>query len=155
AHIAFAFPGLANAAPDYYVGQLYTVALGGGMSSRLFQEAREKRGLCYSIYAFTSGFQDGGYLSVYAGTGEAGAGEIAAVVAGEMEAIAGDLSEAELARARAQIKSSLLMGLERPAGRADQIAGQLFALGRIQPPAEIIAQLDAVDLGAVKAYAAR
>ncbi len=155
AHIAFAFPGLSNADPDYYVGQLYTTVLGGGTSSRLFQEAREKRGLCYSIYAFTSGFQDGGYLSVYAGTGESQAGEIAAVVAGEMEAIAGDLNEAELARARAQLKASLLMGLERPAGRADQIAGQLFALGRIQPPTEIIAQLDAIALGDVKAYAAR
>ena len=155
AHIAFAFPGLSNADPEYYVGQLYTAALGGGTSSRLFQEAREKRGLCYAIYAFTSGFQDSGYLSVYAGTGENEAGEIAAVVAGEMEAIAGNLSEAELSRARAQMKASLLMGLERPAGRADQIAGQLFALGRIQPPAEIIAQLDAVELDAVKAYAAR
>ena len=155
AHIAFAFPGLSNADPDYYVGQLYTAALGGGMSSRLFQEAREKRGLCYSIYAFTSGFQDGGYLSVYAGTGEAEAAEIAAVVAGEMEAIAVDLSEAELARSRAQLKASLLMGMERPGGRAEQIAGQLFALGRIQLPAEIIAQLDAVDLGMVKRYAAR
>jgi predicted Zn-dependent peptidase len=155
AHLAFAFPGLANADPDYYVGQLYTAALGGGMSSRLFQEAREKRGLCYSIYAFTSGFQDSGYLSVYAGTGEAQAAEIAAVVAGEMEAIAGDLSEAELSRARAQLKASLLMGLERPGGRAEQIAGQLFALGRIQPPAEIIAQLDAIDLGMVRRYAAQ
>jgi predicted Zn-dependent peptidase len=155
AHIAFAFPGLANADPDYYVGQLYTAALGGGMSSRLFQEAREKRGLCYSIYAFTSGFQDGGYLSVYAGTGEAEAAEIAAVVAGEMEAIADNLSEAELARSRAQLKASLLMGLERPGGRAEQIAGQLFALGRIQPPAEIITQLDAIDVGMVRHYAAR
>jgi predicted Zn-dependent peptidase len=155
AHIAFAFPGLANADPDYYVGQLYTAALGGGMSSRLFQEAREKRGLCYSIYAFTSGFQDGGFLSVYAGTGEAEAAEIAAVVAGEMEAMAGNLTEAELGRARAQLKASLLMGLERPAGRAEQIAGQLFALGRIQPPAEIIALLDAIDVAMVKRYAAR
>ncbi|MBV9549162.1 MAG: insulinase family protein [Alphaproteobacteria bacterium] len=155
AHIAFAFPGLSNSDPDYYVGQLYTAALGGGMSSRLFQEAREKRGLCYSIYAFTSGFQDNGFLSVYVGTGEAEAAEIAAVVAGEMEAMAGNLSEAELARARAQLKASLLMGLERPAGRMEQIAGQLFALGRVQPPSEIIAQLDAIDLGAVKRYAGR
>ena len=155
AHIAFAFPGLSNGDPDYYVGQLYTAALGGGMSSRLFQEAREKRGLCYSIYAFTSGFQDGGYLSVYAGTGAVEAAEIAAVVAGEMEAIAVDLSEAELARSRAQLKASLLMGLERPGGRAEQIAGQLFALGRIQSTAEIIAQLDAIDLGMVRRYAAR
>ena len=67
--------GLSNADdPDFYVAQLYAASLGGGMSSRLFQEAREKRGLCYSIYAFTSGFQDGGFLGVYAGTGEAEAG---------------------------------------------------------------------------------
>jgi predicted Zn-dependent peptidase len=155
AHIAFAFPGLSNADPDYYVGQLYTAALGGGMSSRLFQEAREKRGLCYSIYAFTGGFQDSGFLSVYAGTGEAEAGELAAVVAGEMEAMAGDFNEAELGRARAQLKASLLMGLERVSGRAEQIAGQLFALGRIQSPAEIVGHLDAIDLAAVKSYAAR
>ena len=155
AHITFAFPGLSNADPDYYVGQLYTAALGGGMSSRLFQEARERRGLCYSIYAFTGGFQDSGFLSVYAGTGEAEAGELAAVVAGEMEAMAGNFSEAELGRARAQLKASLLMGLERAGGRAEQIAGQLFALGRIQSPAEIVAHLDAIDLAAVKSYAAR
>lgn len=155
AHIAFAFPGLSNADSDYYVGQLYATALGGGMSSRLFQEAREKRGLCYSIYAFTGGFQDSGFISVYAGTGEAEAGEIAAVVAGEMEAIAGNLSEAELNRARAQLKASLLMGLERAGARTEQIAGQLFALGRIQSPAEIVAQLDAIDVAAVKRHAAR
>src|SRR5690606_27007357 len=107
AHLAFAFPGLPNAHPDYYVGQLFTAALGGGMSSRLFQEAREKRGLCYSIYAFTGGFQDSGFIGVYAGTGAKEAGELAAVVAGEMEAMAGNLSDAELNRARAQLKASL------------------------------------------------
>jgi predicted Zn-dependent peptidase len=155
AHIAFAFPGLSNADPDYYVGQLYATALGGGMSSRLFQEAREKRGLCYSIYAFTGNFQDSGFLSVYAGTGEAEAGELAAVVAGEMEAMAGNLGEAELNRARAQLKASLLMGLERAGARTEQIAGQLFALGRIQSPAEIVSHLDAIDVAAVKSYAAR
>jgi predicted Zn-dependent peptidase len=154
AHVALAFPGLSNADPDYFVGQLYVTALGGGMSSRLFQEAREKRGLCYSIYAFASGFQECGMIGVYAGTGEAEAGEICAVIAGEMEAIAGDLGESELARARAQLKASLLMGLERPGTRAEQIAGQLFALGRVQSAAEIVAILDAIDLAAVKRYAA-
>jgi predicted Zn-dependent peptidase len=93
AHVAYAFPGLCNADPDYFVAQVYATALGGGTSSRLFQEAREKRGLCYSIYAFSSGFQDSGFLGIYAGTGEAEAGEISAVIAGEMDAIAGNLSE--------------------------------------------------------------
>ena len=88
-----------------YVAQIYATALGGGMSSRLFQEAREKRGLCYSIYAFSNGFQDCGFLGVYVGTGEKEAAEISAVIAGEMEAIAGKLTEAEVARARRSSKS--------------------------------------------------
>ena len=154
AHLAFALPGLANADPDFFIGQVYATALGGGTSSRLFQEAREKRGLCYSIYAFANGFQDSGFLGIYAGTGEKEAGEIAAVVAGEMQAIAGNLTEAEVSRARAQIKVSLLMGLERPGTRSEQIACQLFALGRLQSPAEIVAQLDSIDAAQVRRYAA-
>ena len=155
AHVAYAFPGVSNSDPDYFVAQVYATALGGGTSSRLFQEAREKRGLCYSIYAFSNGFQDSGFLGIYAGTGEAEAAEISAVIAGEMEAIAGNLSEAEVARARAQLKVSLLMGMERPGTRAEQIAGQLFALGRIQSAAEIVEQLDVIDAAAVKRYAAQ
>jgi len=154
AHVVYAFPGLSNADPDYFVAQIYATALGGGTSSRLFQEAREKRGLCYSIYAFSNGFQDSGFLGVYAGTGETEAAEISAVIAGEMDAIAGNLTEAEVARARAQLKVSLLMGMERPGTRAEHIAGQLFSLGRVQPAAEIVAQLDAIDAAAVKRYAA-
>jgi predicted Zn-dependent peptidase len=155
AHIAYAFPGISNSDPDYFVAQVYATALGGGTSSRLFQEVREKRGLCYSVYAFSNGFQDSGFLGIYAGTGEKEAGELSAVIAGEMEAIAGNLSDAEVQRARAQLKVSLLMGMERPGTRAEQIAGQLFALGRVQSSAEIVAQLDAIDTSAVKQYAAR
>jgi predicted Zn-dependent peptidase len=155
AHIAYAFPGVSNSDPDYFVAQIYATALGGGTSSRLFQEAREKRGLCYSIYAFSNGFQDSGFLGIYAGTGEKEAADISAVIAGQMEAMTGDLSEAEVARARAQLKVSLLMGMERPSTRSEQIAGQLFALGRVQSSAEIVAQLDAIDAAAVKRFAGR
>ena len=155
AHVAYAFPGLSNRDPDYFVAQIYATVLGGGTSSRLFQEAREKRGLCYSIYAFSNGFQDSGFLGIYVGTGEKEAAEISAVIAGEMEAVTIHLSDAEVARARAQLKVSLLMGMERPGTRAEQIAGQLFALGKVQSPAEIVAQLDAIDAGAVKRYAVR
>jgi predicted Zn-dependent peptidase len=153
AHVAYAFPGLSNSDPDYFVAQIYATALGGGTSSRLFQEAREKRGLCYSIYAFSNGFLDTGFLGVYVGTGEKEAAEISAVIAGEMESITTTLTEAEVARARAQLKVSLLMGMERPGTRAEQIAGQLFALGKVQSAAEIVAQLDAIDAAAVKRYA--
>jgi predicted Zn-dependent peptidase len=154
-HVAYAFPGLSNRDPDYFVAQIYATVLGGGTSSRLFQEAREKRGLCYSIYAFSNGFQDSGFLGIYVGTGEKEAAEISAVIAGEMEAVTIHLTDSEVARARAQLKVSLLMGMERPGTRAEQIAGQLFALGKVQSPAEIVAQLDAIDAGAVKRYAAR
>jgi predicted Zn-dependent peptidase len=155
AHLTYAFPGLSNADPDYYVAQLYVTALGGGMSSRLFQEAREKRGLCYSIYAFSSFFQDDGYLGIYAGTGEKEAAEVSAVIAGQMEAIADDLTEDEVRRARAQLKASLLMGLERPGTRAEQIAGQLFSLGRVQSVAEIVALLDEIDAPRVRRFASQ
>ncbi len=70
AHLAFAFPGVASADPDIFVAQVFTTALGGGMSSRLFQEAREKRGLCYAIYAFTQSYRDTGMIGIYSGTSD-------------------------------------------------------------------------------------
>ena len=155
AHIVYAFPGVASNDPDFYVAQLHAMMLGGGMSSRLFQEVRERRGLCYSIYAFTNNFQDTGFTGIYAGTGEKEAGELSAVIAGELEAMTGTISDAEMARAKAQLKSGLLMGLERPGTRTEQIAGQIFTFGRLQSVDEIVSQIDAVDPAAVKRYAAR
>lgn len=151
-HVAYAFPGVSNIDPDYYVAQVYVTALGGGMSSRLFQEAREKRGLCYSISAFAQGAQDSGILGIYTGTGEKEAGEISAVIAGEMAGLAETATEAEVARARAQLKSGLLMGLERPGARAEQIASQYFAFGRILSIEEMIEKLEAVDAAAVRKF---
>ncbi|MBV9903527.1 MAG: insulinase family protein [Alphaproteobacteria bacterium] len=152
AHIAYALPGVSSADPDFYVAQVYVTALGGGMSSRLFQEARERRGLCYAISAFASSSKDAGTIGIYTGTGEKEAGEISAVIAGEMENLARTASDAEIARAKAQMKSSLLMGLERPGQRAEQIAGQMFAYGRVLPIEELIAKLDAVDATAVRRF---
>jgi predicted Zn-dependent peptidase len=154
-HVTYAFPGVASADDDIIAAQVYVTALGGGMSSRLFQEAREKRGLCYSIYAFAHAFTDGGLVGVYAGTGETEAGEISAVVAGEMAALAETASENEVARARAQLKSGLLMGLERPAARAEQIASQLLAYGRVLTIEELTARLDAVDASVVRRFGQR
>lgn len=154
-HVTYAFPGVASADDDIFAAQVYVTALGGGMSSRLFQEAREKRGLCYSIYAYAHAFTDGGLIGVYAGTGENEASEISAVVAGEMAALAETASETEVARARAQLKSGLLMGLERPAARAEQIASQLLAYGRVQSIEELTARLDAVDAATVRRFGRR
>ena len=154
-HMAFAFPGLAQADPEIYTAQVYVTALGGGMSSRLFQEVREKRGLCYSIYAFAHAANDSGMIGVYTGTGEAEAGQIAPVIAGEMAALAEGATDAEIARAKAQLKSGLLMGLERPMTRAEQIAGQMFSYGRVLGVEELTAKLDEVDVSAVRRFGSR
>ena len=150
AHMAFAFPGLKQTDPEIYALQVYVTALGGGMSSRLFQEVREKRGLCYTISAFAQAADDSGIVGIYTGTGEAEAGQIAPVVAGEMAALAANPTEPEIARAKAQLKSGLLMGLERPSSRAEQIAGQMFSHGRVLSVAEQTAKLDEVDIAAVR-----
>ncbi len=152
AHIAFAFPGVSNLHPDFYVAQVYIGALGGGMSSRLFQEAREKRGLCYTIYAFSQSAKDSGTLGVYTGTGESEAAEIGAVVAGEMESLARTATDAEVARAKAQLRSGLLMGLEQPSSRAEMIAGHLLNHGRVLSVEELAAKLEAVDAAAVRRF---
>ena len=150
AHMAFAFPGLKQTDPEIYALQVYVTALGGGMSSRLFQEVREKRGLCYTISAFAQAADDSGIVGIYTGTGEAEAGQIAPVIAGEMAALAANPTEAEIGRAKAQLKSGLLMGLERPSSRAEQIAGQMFSHGRVLSVAEQTAKLDEVDIAAVR-----
>ena len=155
AHIAYALPGVSVTDPDFYVAQVYVTALGGGMSSRLFQEAREKRGLCYAISAFAQASKDSGTIGIYTGTGETEAGEISAVIAGEMENLAATASEAEVGRAKAQMKSSLLMGLERPGQRAEQIAGQMFSHGRVLSIEELTAKLDAIDASAVRRFGER
>jgi predicted Zn-dependent peptidase len=151
-HVTYGFPGVASADDDIYAAQVYVTALGGGMSSRLFQEAREKRGLCYSIYAFANSFSDGGFVGVYTGTGETEAAEISAVVAGEMASLAENASDTEVARAKAQLRSGMLMGLERPAARSEQIAAQMLTYGRVLSVEELTARLDAVDAAAVRRF---
>lgn len=155
AHITFALPGVSSVDPDFYAAQVYVTALGGGMSSRLFQEARERRGLCYAISAFAQASKDSGTIGVYTGTGESEAAEISAVIAGEMEKLSAGATDAEVGRAKAQMKSSLLMGLERPSQRAEQIAGQMFSYGRVLSIAELSAKLDAVDAAAVRRFGER
>jgi predicted Zn-dependent peptidase len=150
AHLTFAFPGVAQTDPDFYALQVYATTLGGGMSSRLFQEVREKRGLCYAIYAFAQSANDTGFVGIYAGTGEEEAAQIAPVVAGEMAALAEGATETEVSRAKAQMKSALLMGLERPSTRAEQIAGQMFGYGRVLSIEELTQRLDEVDAAAVR-----
>jgi predicted Zn-dependent peptidase len=155
AHLAFAFPGVASTDPDAIAAQVFVTALGGGMSSRLFQEAREKRGLCYTIHAFAAAHRDTGTIGIYAGTGADKAGQVAPIVAGEIEAMAEGATEEEAARARSQLKASLLMALESPASRCEMIASHLFNFGRPLSVTELSQRIDAVDAAALRRFAER
>ena len=154
-HLALAFEGPTYSDPDYYTAQVFSGVLGGGMSSRLFQEVREKRGLCYSVFAFSWSFADTGVFGLYAGTSPDDVAELMPVLSGELGRLGEDASEEEVARARAQIKAGLMMGLESSSSRAEQIARQYMIHGRVLPIEELIAKVDAVDAAAVRRYAAR
>jgi predicted Zn-dependent peptidase len=155
AHIVLGFPGVEHSDPDYYAVSVYSTLLGGGMSSRLFQEIREKRGLVYSIYSFASSYQDGGLFGVYAGTGEAEAAELLPLVCDELAKVGDTLTEEEVHRARAQIRAGLLMSRESTGARCELLAQQLLIFGRPLPPAEIVGRIEAVDLAAVARVARR
>ena len=135
---------------DVYVAQTLAHVLGGGMSSRLFQELREKRGLCYSVYAYHSAFDDSGLLGFAAATGEETAPELMQVLCDEIAEAAESIDVAEVGRARAQLKAGLLMSLESPAARAGQIGKQMLAFGRVVPVEEIVARLEAVTAERVR-----
>jgi predicted Zn-dependent peptidase len=143
-HIVLGFPSVGYGDPDYYPTLLLSSLLGGGMSSRLFQEIREKRGLVYSIYSFSAPYADGGLFGIYAGTGEAEAEELVPVALEELRKVQTEVSEAELSRARSQVKASLLMSLESTGSRCEQLARQLQVFGRIIPTQETIAKINAV-----------
>lgn len=155
AHLALAFRGFRSNDEDNYAVQVYSTVLGGGMSSRLFQEAREKRGLCYSIHTFGASFSDTGLFGVYAGTSEADTADLIAVIAGEMKSMVTTVTEDEVLRARAQMKSGLLMGLEQSSSRCEQMAGQWFTFGRLLDTRELITKIDSVDVNAVTRIAER
>ncbi len=145
-HIVLGFPSIAYGDPDYYPTLLLSTLLGGGMSSRLFQEVREKRGLVYAIYSFTAPFLDGGLFGVYAGTGESEAAELIPVTLEELRKVRTGVGEGELARARAQVKASLMMSLESTGSRSEQLARQLQVFGRVVPTQETVAKLNAVTV---------
>ena len=155
AHLIIGFDGVAFDDPDFYALQVFSTIFGGGMSSRLFQEVREKRGLVYSIYSFASSFLDGGIFGIYAGTGPNEVDQLVPVLADEIVKAAGSISAAELARAKAQLKSGLLMSRESTSNRAEQLAQHMLVRGRIASSAEIVAKVDAIDLDAIAEVATR
>ncbi|MEK9283770.1 MULTISPECIES: pitrilysin family protein [unclassified Bradyrhizobium] len=146
AHLTLALEGVQQTEPSLFSLQVFTNILGGGMSSRLFQEVREKRGLCYSIYTFHAPYTDTGFFGLYTGTDPADAPEMMEVVVDIMNESVETLTEAEVARAKAQMKAGLLMALESCSSRAEQLARHVLAYGRPQTVQELVARIDAVSV---------
>ena len=148
-HLVLGFPGLPLGDPDYYAASVLSTAFGGGMSSRLFQEVREKRGLAYTIHSFAHSYRDGGLFGIYAGTGEDDAGELVPVLCEETMRLADGLTPVELARAKAQMKAGLLMSLESTGARCEQMAQHMLIHGTPFDPADMVRRIEAVDDAAI------
>ncbi|MFK7881971.1 M16 family metallopeptidase [Roseobacter sp.] len=153
AHFALALESPGYRDDEIYTAQIYASALGGGMSSRLFQEIRENRGLCYSIFAQAGAYADTGMTTIYAGTSAEQLPELTEITIDEMKRAASDLTPAEVARARAQMKAGLLMGLESPSNRAERLARLVQIWDRVPALDETVALIDAVTTGDVREFA--
>lgn len=154
-HVAFALPGVGYHDPDYYVSEIYSSLLGGGMSSRLFQEVREKRGLAYTVGSFSANYHDGGVFGVYAGSAPEKTEEVVNTAVEVMEKTAEDITESETERAKAQLRAGVIMALEKPYNRCEAAVRQFFVYGKTMTPEELIEQINAVSVERAKAFAAR
>jgi predicted Zn-dependent peptidase len=154
-HLVLGFTGLALDDPDFYAGSVLSTAFGGGMSSRLFQEIREKRGLVYTIHCFGHSYRDGGLFGIYAGTGEDEAAELVPALCEEVRKLEDGLTVVELARAKAQLKAGLLMSLESTSTRCEQLAQHLLIYGKPFDPADAVRRIEAVDYSAIVRVVAR
>ena len=154
-HLVLGFPGIAYHDESYFTASVLSTLFGGGMSSRLFQEIRERRGLAYSIFSYNSSYRDCGVMGIYAGTGKGDIEELLPVLCTEIRQLSESLAEQEVMRARNQIKASLLMSLESTGARAEQLAQQMLIFGRPLPIEELVARVEAVNVSAVSALADR
>jgi predicted Zn-dependent peptidase len=155
AHLALAFPAPAQRDSDYFAARLFADAVGGGMSSRLFQRVREDRGLAYSVYAALQPYSDAGIFYVYAATARRESGAAARLIDEVLADAAETVTDRELARVRTQARAALLMSLESPWGQAHYLARQLAVYGRLVEPAEMVAALDSVTLEAMREAGAK
>ena len=155
AHIILGFEGVSYEDPDFHAVAVLSTLLGGGMSSRLFQEIREKRGLAYSIYSFAPSYSDSGLFGIYAGTGEEEIQKLIPLVCDEIKKICDNVDSDELIRAQAQIKASILMALESSSSRCEQLARQMMVFGRPIPTEEIVTNIEFVDRDAILKTAQR
>jgi len=146
AHLTLALEGLPQSDLSLFSLQVFTNILGGGMSSRLFQEVREKRGLCYSIYTFHAAYFDSSSVVCSSDLVRADAPEMVEVIVDEMNNAVETLTEKEIARSKAQMKAGLLMGMESCSARAEQMARHMLAYGRPLTVDELVARIDAVTV---------
>lgn len=153
AHFALAMESPGYRDDAIYIAQIYASVLGGGMSSRLFQEVRESRGLCYTIFAQTGAYADTGMTTIYAGTSAGQIGELAGITIDEMKRAASDMNPEEVARARTQMKAGMLMGLESPSNRAERLARLVQIWDDVPPLEDTIARIDAVTTADVRDFA--
>ena len=150
-HIVLGFPGKPFTNGVHYPLQIFSAVLGGGLSSRLFQEVRERRGLAYAVDAFHWPFSDCGLFGIGAGTAGADVAKLVSVTLDAVVRATRDIAPEEIARAKAQLKLSLLGALETPGGRIERNARQILAWGRVIPASEVIAKVDAVTVEDVRA----
>ncbi len=153
--VALAFPSVPFGHPDYFAARGAATVLSGGMSSRLFTEVREKRGLCYSVYAFHETFKDRGTMLAYAGTRSERAQETLDVTVGELRRLKDGISDDEIDRVKAGLKSSLIMQEESTSARAGAIATDWYYLGRVRSFDEIQATIDGLTPVAILGYLER
>jgi predicted Zn-dependent peptidase len=150
AHICIGVEGIKQSSEDRYSALILNTAFGGGISSRLFQEIREKRGLAYSVYSFLSSYLDRGIWGIYAGTSPERADEVVNLSIEEMKGLVGSLNEDEVERARTQLKGNIILGLESTSRRMQNIANQEIYYKRYYSPDEVIERINSVSIEGVR-----
>ena len=155
AHIVIGFDGFSYTDADVYTLQMLSLLLGGGMSSRLFQEIRERRGLAYSVYTFNSSYTDGGIFGVYCATGPEKLTELTPVIADQLVKVSQNFTIREMDRVRAQVKAGLLMSLESSSSRCDRLGRHMIIFGRPIPIEEILEKINSVTETDIKRVAAK
>ena len=153
-HIAIAYPGVAYSHDDYYLNRGAIGVLSGGMSSRLFTEVREKRGLCYTVFASCNTLKDKGSVLCYSGTTNERAQETLDVVIEELQKLSQGIEEDELRRLKVQIRSGMVMQQESCRGRASSIAGDWFHLGRVRTLDEVTDKINGLTVESINEYLA-
>lgn len=150
--IGIAYDSVPYRSPEYYAAWAVVGVLSGGMSSRLFTEVREKRGLCYSVYASLNGTRDEGRILCYAGTTNERAQETLDVTLQELTRLGNGIAEDELDRCKARAKSSLIMQQESSSSRASSIARDWYHLGRVTTLSEIREKIESLTVDSLLAY---